>query len=913
MREPSGKIKVFISSKMGETAADQKYILARKAVKEILESTKLFEIYSFEDEGASTRSAKDHYTQGLESSDVCIFLIDNKDGVPDGVKSELNTVDKHKIPALYYFCNKNKKKKTKVQLDLERAHLPKHITVNSFENFIEICPSDLIEDVLDTFKLSGKNESTPLSSKRNPLLDEGDSDTKLTVVPDNTDISFLTKKVLQNQECRNYFSSLLLNNEMYDASDANKDLDYYCTKFLGTMFQGISIENFNMNLLLSSLHQILPTTYYEIVEKRWIANQKYYLQEYDESLELLTEAYNLANKNKGNISEWLIQDILIDLRNRENKILETKNQYNANNFGQKEIDKRDIRYFYPIIDKNEKDLLNWIEIQRQKNEIRPYSSWSSYGDLSYVTNYIADFYYQAMLFGSFTQLSRVYSLVQKFSYQMSRATGYWPSILMMVKTSIINLDHKSVKNITRDFSDVLRKMNDLDAKEIFDFTTNLVPIEDQLIAKLIAMSEIGYYLSDKDFKRNWDEIEKSIHSWIKAENSMVVLETYIFNCIKRINERLDDNYIVELSTEIITSNKKRYHDSALDLLSQRYVNYQEVSQDKSNKLVDVMVKYAEGITDNNQMLKIKAIFILLKNIDENHLMRLESFIQTEWHDFYQTEYLFEKSRDNTSKTLILKEFARDIEDRNVSQGINGSYSLHATNPYINAINVIESSTNKIDDDILNDLFKAATNSILVDNQIMIDKFNAYRLTIYLIRSYPSLIVQNRDIIKRLTKNSNFDQAREMMFNHMDVSVLVFANLLLLECLGKNKFIDIVEVVTSFSEASSIIGGCRLIRDFLRNLENNPIRGTIETFFFQCSLLWQNSENLDVRWHNIRFQLKLYQSKKYRKSIGDSLYLTMKNDNSIIKSQLLHELKLIDQYHSSLGRIFENWQKMIVTL
>lgn len=54
--------------------------------------------------------------------------MDNKDGVSDGVKSELNTVDKHKIPALYYFCNKNKKEKTKVQLDLECAHLPKHIT-----------------------------------------------------------------------------------------------------------------------------------------------------------------------------------------------------------------------------------------------------------------------------------------------------------------------------------------------------------------------------------------------------------------------------------------------------------------------------------------------------------------------------------------------------------------------------------------------------------------------------------------------------------------------------------------------------------------------------------------------------------------------------------------------------------------
>lgn len=58
MREPSRKIKVFIGSKMDEAAADQKYILARKAVKEILESTKLFKIYSFEDEGASQNRQK---------------------------------------------------------------------------------------------------------------------------------------------------------------------------------------------------------------------------------------------------------------------------------------------------------------------------------------------------------------------------------------------------------------------------------------------------------------------------------------------------------------------------------------------------------------------------------------------------------------------------------------------------------------------------------------------------------------------------------------------------------------------------------------------------------------------------------------------------------------------------------------
>lgn len=901
MREPSGKIKVFISSKMGDTAADQKYILARKAVKEILESTQLFEIYSFEDKGASIRTAKDHYTQGLESSDVCIFLIDNKDGVPAGVQAELDTVDKHKIPALYYFCNKNKKKKTQVQLDLQYAHLPKHYTVNSFEEFIETCPSDLIADVLDVFKSSGKNESITLSSKVNPLQDENDLDTSHKIVTNNEDISFLTKKMLQNEECRNYFSSLLLSNEKYTFTGTTKKLDYYSTKFLGTMFEEVSIDDFNMNLFLNSLSEVLPDTYYRIVKKRWIANQKYYLHEYDDSLEILKEAYKMALESEEIVSEWLIQDILIDLRNRENKILETRNQYTRNNFGQNEIDKREVRYYYPIIDKNEKDLLNWIEEQRQKNEIRSYSSWSSYGNLSYVTNYIADFYFQAMMFGSYTQLARVYILVQKFSYQMSRATGYWPSILMMLKTSIINLDSKSVKQISRDFGDVLRKMNEVDAKEVFDFTTNLKPDEDRFVAQLIAMSEIGYYLNDDDFAIRWAEIEKGVNLWIAEENSIVVFEASIFNCIKRINERLDDNYIVDISSKIICSNKVRYHDSALDLLSQRYINYKNVNQERSNKLVDVMVDYAKETTDSNKLDKIKAVFVLLKNMDEDHVEKFEFFIQSEWPDFYQAEYLFEKNRDETSEKLILTDFSEDIENRNISQGLNGTYSLIATNPYIDAINVIEASSSEIDHDELNRLFKAVANSILADNQIMLDKFNAYRLIIYLLRRYPSLIVQNENIVGQLLLNRNFDQAREMMFSQLDVSVLVFGNLLLLECVGKNKFDEIVEVVSSFTEPSSIIGGCRLIKEFFQNHDNNPVRGNLETFFFQSSLLWQNSVNLDVRWHNIRLQLTLYQSNKYRKALGKSFYATMKNDNAIVKSQLLHKLKTIETYSSSLGK------------
>ena len=100
MRDFNNKLKVFISSKTGNTPADEKYVLARVAAKETLESTGLFKVYSFESEGPSVNSALEHYTEGLKDSDVCIFLIDNKDDVPKGVQIEIDTVNKYQIPSL---------------------------------------------------------------------------------------------------------------------------------------------------------------------------------------------------------------------------------------------------------------------------------------------------------------------------------------------------------------------------------------------------------------------------------------------------------------------------------------------------------------------------------------------------------------------------------------------------------------------------------------------------------------------------------------------------------------------------------------------------------------------------------------------------------------------------------------------
>ena len=143
MISPGQKIKVFISSICGV----EKYDKVRADLKSAIESTQLADVYTFESNGASTLPAGDHYILALEDSDICIFLIDNEDGITPGVQKEIDTVKKHNIKALYYFCDEIQKEKTALEQSLMGAHFAKSKVVHRFEELVQDGAQALIDDI----------------------------------------------------------------------------------------------------------------------------------------------------------------------------------------------------------------------------------------------------------------------------------------------------------------------------------------------------------------------------------------------------------------------------------------------------------------------------------------------------------------------------------------------------------------------------------------------------------------------------------------------------------------------------------------------------------------------------------------------------------------------------------------------
>lgn len=125
--QPGRKIEVFISSICGDKG---KYDHVRTELKKGIEGTGLANVYLFEGKGAASMPAGSHYVFALEDSDICIFLIDNADGVTPGVQKEIDTVRKNNIKALYYFCDETQKEQTSLQQSLMGAQFAKSNTIS---------------------------------------------------------------------------------------------------------------------------------------------------------------------------------------------------------------------------------------------------------------------------------------------------------------------------------------------------------------------------------------------------------------------------------------------------------------------------------------------------------------------------------------------------------------------------------------------------------------------------------------------------------------------------------------------------------------------------------------------------------------------------------------------------------------
>lgn len=552
------KVKVFISSACGE--GKDKYNIARSGLKALIESTQLAEVYLFEDEEASTLTAGQHYAFALEECDLCIFLIDNKDGVPNGVQVEIDRVKSHNIKALYYFCDQYSKEETPLQKSLIGAQNAKSRVIHSFQEFIKSGCQGLIDDLITIYKnyckgrLIDSNE-VQASAKESQFIDVN---VQMTL-PTSNDV------IINIDRCKKYFANLILEHKI--EVKKTDDLDEYCNKFLPILFEQKSISDFNVALFLKTLEDKQTSEYHEVISKRWDAIQSYFLGNLENCVSTLREALNMAKSYK--LPEWLIMDILIDLRNQSFLLDESKNYYTIENDAQKELNQNSRMVYYPLIDRFAANLnQKYIEDLLKSKIESPYTVTIS-NNLLHLIDSITSLYMVSMFNGSLTHLLLIYDRIEYLAFCLCEKYDNWNLRILLLKMSIIRRKSKEAEGLSNAFSDVLTKMNAKDALDIYSFSNNLpIPFERQM-SNLDAFKITGYFLSNEDFDKISSRMVDDIYMWLKAENRCFEVGSHIFDALDAVAYRISPNILVPICCEFIEHKFSRWYTDIFKLIDNK--------------------------------------------------------------------------------------------------------------------------------------------------------------------------------------------------------------------------------------------------------------------------------------------------------------------------------------------------------
>ncbi len=153
------KVNVFISSKCGG-----RYTIIRKALKELLLETGMTHVYVFETAPGSSQPMPDVYLNYINESHLCLFLIDNKDGVTNPVLAEFQRAKELGKKIICVFCDEKKKKPTQLEDEIKRKKIGKYCIVHEFSDITKAAYKSVMQDILDAYK---NKSSTSVSSDSN--------------------------------------------------------------------------------------------------------------------------------------------------------------------------------------------------------------------------------------------------------------------------------------------------------------------------------------------------------------------------------------------------------------------------------------------------------------------------------------------------------------------------------------------------------------------------------------------------------------------------------------------------------------------------------------------------------------------------------------------------------------------------
>lgn len=875
------KINVFISSICGE----EKYDNVRRALKEKIEKTQLANVYIFEEEGASTLNAEDHYTFALENSDVCIFLIDNEDGIRPGVQKEIDTVKKRNIKALYYFCYENSQETTALEKGLKGAKFAKSKRIFKFDQLVQNGAQDLINDIVNIYRYYCQGRIVVTAGMENDMQ-------QINIARmESLKVQIISKTVLENiDKCKCYILKLVTGwdpHHFIDGKEKTSEIDEWCEQFLSVMFEGKSIKSFNLGLLLETLEKEQTPEYYRIVQIRWKAIQAYFLNDVEKCITYLKSALELARET--NQPTWVTNDILVDLRNKHWTLC-TINSAFTNCEAQDELDNSDEKVYYPLLDRiNESLHEEYMKGLYKKKTQSPYTITLG-NSLGQKAELLASSYIVSMYNGSLTHILLFYEKIKDFLFYLCCTDDDWNFRRDLFKLAVYSGKKKEITAIQTSYPEVLNSLTAQDAVKVIDFCNNHPIWHDRVKSQLLAFGAVGYFLSDDHFKQYETILLGEIKKWLKDGKALTVIGESIFEGMSGVAYRMSQDTLAEICCLFIERHYSRWYIDMFRFIG-NYIDLSKMNEKNAKKIVSCIIQIMENEQERNQIQYAMQFLCTLRKQNHGMTQELDNKIAECFPEFYGGLYKLETTEDKKSDyPEFINEYIEKVKNSNKTQGAHGTFYAHGTRDIVSIrVMLISESEVEYNSEIVDSVISTVAETLLLSKEDINTKIDALVLLMGIIVKYPDAYKRNIDIYNEIyQKVDKIDTAEnDFMSTNIDSISLSIGLRVLFAVMGKEVYSDLL-VLMPYIQGSipTIIAVENIIEQYLYTAENVTFPQKIEALVLQNTLQWLQADYRDVRWHATKILFAMLRNAENRDIVNDRLSYLIDNDCAHIKNLIL---------------------------
>lgn len=605
------QIRVFVSSAMSkesikETGDDFKWLDFRKSVKKELKKCKYINAFTIEDH-ASEMKSNDFMIYNVNKADIVVLLVRNE--FRKGTSVEYTHCRKTNKPLLVYFFG-NEKAGEEVKDLRDQLINDDYCTfreMNDFKNAEKKISNDVIQNVIIYYQQ--KHYS---SQSLNSIEIDGVPVEKTlvndTYIPTKTVLS-LFKSCYGTIYKRLGISEYYMDNSIKDYSKLHETGEQIINWLInGKLF----LTNNVKKELIDAVSVIYPNT--EWYSKR-LDSIDFYLQgDLIRSFESEQESLKLAEK--ANIVPWIVNNILIDLRNLQFEI-PTINGIDREEY-KKRLDEIKYTIYVPVLDR-------YLENTYEKliaEEIKIHTATTGttfFGNcVNELLTEIESYLFLSILFGSYTHLTLTRKILANVLYKMGKLYNDSSILYAAVKMFLMAGQYKDFNRIcTREWNEISNEMI-THSDALWQQVINIQEINKELSC-INALSQIGLYLNDKNFSEAEDYL-LGISSKLSWKNS----ESYI-SCLQILCGRMNQDIVVKSIVRIIETHNYATANKLTQLLSN--IDYDYVTKATLNNLCEALKNNLSQMISRNGnpqfiavLVKHKPdIFTVLETIPNNGL------------------------------------------------------------------------------------------------------------------------------------------------------------------------------------------------------------------------------------------------------------------------------------------------------